>query len=162
MTRVQIERLIAEIENELAHLERIKAQVEEARSRFDDVEPDGFTLQGVALVLHDFYNASENIFKRIASELGEGAPQGGEWHAILLCNMALRISTLRPPVIRGETALLLDEFRRFRHRVRHAYGFTLRWSMLRGPLGEFDEAYQSLVADVRQFVTFLRSMAKEN
>jgi len=61
VTRVQIERLIAEIENELAHLGRIKAQVEEARSRFDDTEPDGFGIQGVALVLHDFYNAAENI-----------------------------------------------------------------------------------------------------
>jgi hypothetical protein len=160
VTRVQIERLISEIENELAHLERIGAQVEEARSRFGDTGPNGFGIQGVALVLHDFYNAAENVFKRIASELGEGLPQGGEWHAVLLRNMTLRIPTLRPPVIRGETASLLDEFRRFRHRVRHAYGFTLRWSTLRGLLDEFDEAYQAFVADVHQFVAFLRDMAE--
>jgi len=158
VTRIQIERLIAEIENELVYLERIKAQVEEAHSRFGDTEPDGFGIQGVALVLHDFYNAAENIFKRVASELGEGLPQGGEWHAILLRSMTLRVPTLRPPVIRDETASLLDEFRRFRHRVRHAYGFTLRWSTLRGPLAEFDEAYQMLVTDVRQFVAFLKGM----
>ncbi len=162
MTRVQIERLIAEIENELAHLGRIKAQVEEARSRFDDTEPDGFGIQGVALVLHDFYNAAENIFKRIALELGEGLPQGGEWHAVLLRSMTLHIPTLRPPVIRDETASLLDEFRRFRHRVRHAYGFTLRWPTLRGLLAEFDGAYQSLVADAHQFVAFLKAMSEEN
>ena len=162
MTRVQIERLVAEIENELAHLERIRAQVEEARSRFVDTEPNGFGTQGIALVLHDFYNAAENVFKRVALELGEGLPQGGEWHAILLRNMTLRIPTLRPPVIRDGTASLLDEFRRFRHRVRHAYGFTLRWSTLCGLLDEFDGAYQALVADVRQFVAFLREMAKED
>ncbi len=162
MTRVQIERLIAEIENELGHLERIRAQVEEARLRFDDAVPNGFGMQGVALVLHDFYNAAENIFKRIASELGEGLPQGGEWHAILLRNMTLRIPTLRPPVIREETGSLLDEFRGFRHRVRHAYGFTLRWPTLRGLLAEFDGAYRALVSDVQQFVAFLRTMAKED
>lgn len=162
MTRVQIERLAAEIENELAYLERIKAQVEEARARFGDIEPDSFGIQGVALGLHDFYNAGENIFKRIASELGEGLPQGGEWHAILLRNMTLRVPTLRPPVIRDATASMLDEFRRFRHRVRHAYGFTLRWSTLCGLLADFDEAYQSLVADVRQFVIFLKAMAEED
>lgn len=162
MTRIQIERLIAEIENELTHLEHIKSQVEEARSRFGDAAPNGLGLQGVALVLHDFYNAAENIFKRIASELGEGLPQGGEWHAILLRNMTLRIPTLRPPVIRKETASLLDEFRGFRHRVRHAYGFTLRWSTLRGLLAEFDGAYQALVADVQQFVAFLRAVAEED
>jgi len=61
----------------------------------------------------------------------------------------LRIPTLRPPVIREETASLLDEFRSFRHRVRHAYGFTLRWATLRGLLAAFDGAYQALVADVR-------------
>lgn len=160
MSRPQVERLIAEIENELMHLERIRAQVEEARSRFDDTEPNGFGTQGVALVLHDFYNAAENVFKRVASELGEGLPQGGEWHAVLLRNMTLQISTLRPPVIRDETASLLDEFRRFRHRVRHAYGFTLRWLVLRGLLDEFDEAYQAFVADVRQFVAFLHEMAE--
>lgn len=159
MTRVQIERLIAEIEDGLAHLERIRAQVEEARSRFGDTAPNGFSTQGVALVLHDFYTAAENIFKRVASELGEGLPQGGDWHAILLRNMTLRISTLRPPVIREETASLLDEFRSFRHRVRHAYGFTLRWATLRGLLAAFDEAYQSLVADVRQFIGFLKEMS---
>lgn len=162
MTPVEIERLVAEIENELAHLGRIKAQVEEARLRFGDAEPNGFGTQGVALVLHDFYNAAENMFKRIALELGEGLPQGGEWHAILLRNMTLRIPTLRPPVIRDGTASLLDEFRRFRHRVRHAYGFTLRWSTLSGLLDEFDEVYQVLVADVHQFVVFLKEMAEED
>jgi len=161
VTRIQIERLIAELENELAHLERIQAQVQDARSRFGDTEPDEFRVQGVGLVLHDFYNAAENMFKRIASELGEGVPQGGEWHAILLRNMTVRIPTLRPPVIRAETASLLDEFRRFRHRVRHAYGFTLRWSTLHGLLLEFDEAHQALVADARQFVTFLKAMTEK-
>lgn len=162
MTRLQIERLIAEIENELAYLERIEAQVEEARLRFADTEPDGFGIQGVALVLHDFYNAAENIFKRIALELGEGLPQGGDWHAVLLRNMTLRVPTLRPPVIQDATSSTLDEFRRFRHRVRHAYGFTLRWSTLRGLLIEFDEAYQALVADAHQFVAFLKGMAEGN
>ena len=76
MTRIQIARLIAEIENELAYLERIEAQIEEARLRFGDVEPNGFGTQGVALVLHDFYNAAENIFKRIALELGKGCHEG--------------------------------------------------------------------------------------
>lgn len=162
MTRIQIARLIAEIENELAYLERIEAQIEEARLRFGDVEPNGFGTQGVALVLHDFYNAAENIFKRIALELGEGLPRGGEWHAVLLRNMTLDVPTLRHPVIRDTTASVLDEFRRFRHRVRHAYGFTLRWPALRGLLAEFDEAYQALVTDVRQFIAFLREMLEES
>jgi len=161
VTRVQVERLIAEIENELVYLERIGTQVEEARSRFGNAGPNDFRVQGVALVLHDFYNAAESIFKRVASELGEGLPQGGEWHAVLLRNMTLRIPTLRPPVIREETAYMLDEFRGFRHRVRHAYGFTLRWPMLRGLLDQFSEAHQALITDARQFVGFLKSMAKE-
>ena len=93
MTRVQIERLVAEIESELTHLGQIQAQVEEARSRFDDKEPDSFETQGVALV---------------------------------------------------------------------AYGFTLRWSTLSGLLADFDGAYQSLVADVDEFIAFLRTMAAED
>ena len=76
--------------------------------------------------------------------------------------MTLDVPTLRHPVIRDTTASVLDEFRRFRHRVRHAYGFTLRWPALRGLLAEFDEAYQALVTDVRQFIAFLREMLEES
>ena len=38
----------------------------------------------------------------------------------------------------------------------------MRWSTLCGLLTEFGEVYQSLVADVRQFVTFLKGMAEED
>jgi len=77
-------------------------------------------------------------------------------------NWTLQIPTIRPSVISDGTASLLDQFRRFRHRVRHAYGFTLRWSTIYGLLDEFDEAYRAFVADARQFVSFLRDMAEED
>jgi hypothetical protein len=42
--------------------------------------------------------------------------------------MTLDIPGVRPPLLRRETAHVLDEFLRFRHLFRNLYGFELEWS----------------------------------
>ena len=41
-------------------------------------------LAGVATLLHNFYNGTENIIKRILIEKGVTIPQGSSWHKELL------------------------------------------------------------------------------
>jgi|Deesub1362B_J571_1020462.scaffolds.fasta_scaffold08247_2 hypothetical protein len=160
MREEKIKRLIAELKDEVGNLERLKAEVDEVRARFSTQAPDFLEIRGIAAILHDFYNGAENIFKRVASELNEGMPRGSEWHAKLLRNMTLDIPTLRPSLIRRETAEELDEYRRFRHRVRHRYGFTLRWKEIRSLLDGFNSAYECLIEDVGNFISFLEAMAE--
>lgn len=80
MTRIQIERLIAEIENELVYLERIKAQVEEAHSRFGDTEPDGFGIQGVALVMSSDAFATACVTPMVSRCAGQRC--AGRWPSL--------------------------------------------------------------------------------
>jgi hypothetical protein len=49
------------------------------------------------------------------------------WHTDLLKRMRLAIPGYRPAVINDELYLLLDDFRGFRHKFRHAYAFELDW-----------------------------------
>lgn len=161
MTRDAILRLIAEINDELQALAHIQGRVQRAQARFAETPPDEFGLGGIAITLHDSYNAAENIFKRVAAELNGGLPAGQGWHVQLLRDMTIELPGLRPAVIRKETAVLLKEYLDFRHVVRHTYGFDLRWEPIKGLLSRFSPAYESLVTDVRQFLGFLQTMLRD-
>ncbi len=54
-----------------------------------------------------------------------GIPQGERWHQVLLGQMGEPGGGGRPPVFGGVLLLDLDAYRRFRHRVRHLYGYEL-------------------------------------
>lgn len=160
MTELEIRRLVSEIQDELLALAKIKDLLDNAYARFIDHPPEPLELGGIALNLHAFYNGVENIFRRVALDLGEGLPGGEEWHSQLLKNMALEIPRLRPRLIRPETRDRLEEFLRFRHVVRHTYGHELKWQLIQDLLARFSPAYMAFVADSERFLQFLETMAE--
>lgn len=160
MTELEIRRLITEIRDELSALAKVKALLEEAHARFAACTPEPLALGGIALTLHTFYNGVENLFRRIALELGEGLPGGEDWHSQLLRNMALEIPRVRPRVISEETRDRLEEFLRFRHLVCHTYGHELQWQRIRDLLDSFAPAYTGFVKDTEEFLHFLEAIAE--
>lgn len=76
-------------------------------------------LAGVATLLHNFYNGTENIIKRILIEKGISIPQGSAWHKDLL-NLAVKEN-----IISLQVKELLGEFLAFRHFFNHAYALDL-------------------------------------
>ena len=160
MNEIEFRRLIVEIQDELSELAKVKAVLDEAQARFAERIPNPLELSGIALNLHDFYNGIENLFRRVALGLGEGLPTGSDWHSRLLKNMALQIPQVRPRVIAEGTQRKLEEFLRFRHLVRHAYGHDLKWGEVRDRLSSFGSAYTDLVEEVEEFLGFLEAMAE--
>ena len=61
----------------------------------------------VARYLYDFYKQLENVFQRIAREVDQEVPTGGEWHKDLLAQMAAPRAT-RGRVISEETCAELQ------------------------------------------------------
>ena len=74
MTELEIRRLASEIRGELSALAEVRTLLEEARVQFAQRAPGPLELGGIALNLHAFYNGVENLFRRVALELGEGLP----------------------------------------------------------------------------------------
>lgn len=81
--------------------------------------------RAAATILHDFYTGVESIAERIALAFEGDLPQGRDWHAALLRRMATSIPDRRPELFNLELAHSLEEYLRFRHVVRHNYGFRL-------------------------------------
>ncbi|MEL4897949.1 hypothetical protein P9B04_21235 [Crocosphaera sp. Alani8] len=64
--------------------------------------------------------------ERVAVTLDESLPKGENWHEQLLRQMADTGGNNRPPLWQGSLLLELDEYRKFRHLVRHNYQVKLK------------------------------------
>jgi predicted nucleotidyltransferase len=112
------------LEDELTGLERITRGLEMALERAGEA-PDEFSARALASYVDDFYTGCERLCERVAVTLDDGLPQGERWHQMLLGQMGEPGGGARPPLFGGSLLLELDEYRRFRHRVRHIYGYEL-------------------------------------
>lgn len=116
--------LKARIDDEVISLERIAQGVGTALERIGE-HPDEFASRALASYVDDFYKGCERICERVAVTLDDGVPQGKRWHQVLLGQMGEPGGKERPRLFDSSLLLELDEYRRFRHRVRHIYGYEL-------------------------------------
>jgi hypothetical protein len=144
------QRLYSEIEAELSSLERLVTELEQAPD-----SQESWALRARGSILHDFYTGIEHIFVRLAEELNGGVPQGHQWQRELLVHMILDLDGVRPAVISGETATVLEDFLRFRHLFRNIYGFSLKAERLRALEEQLDGALASIRSDLHQFMAWL-------
>jgi hypothetical protein len=134
----------------------IEALIAEAQPRFEEIQEDDVVSHGyVALTVHRFYTACEAIFERIARECEGNLPVGADSHQALLDDMGLELPSVRPAVLRDETAHALRPLLRFRHFVRHAY--AVRWDpeRLRAVAGAMLAVWPLVDADLVAFDAFL-------
>ena len=123
-----IQLLKADITDELEKIDLVVKEFNKIQKKID-LTPDQVSYYdrgAVGYLLHNFYNGCENIFRSIArffeNDLGPST-----WHKDLLKRMRMEITGYRPKVIDNELYTLLDDFRAFRHKFRHSYGFELDW-----------------------------------
>jgi uncharacterized protein YutE (UPF0331/DUF86 family) len=162
MNAKQLQRSADELSARLNEFQQIGTEIAGARSRLGTGEPTTFDLYAVAGILHDVYQGVENICNYIAKEIDKQVPVSATSHRDLLEQMTRPSPQARPAVIQPETAKLLDEYRKFRHVARHTYGFKFDWSRVKPLLTDVDEAIRAFVADIEQFVAWLRMMASDN
>ncbi|MEW6753368.1 MAG: hypothetical protein AB1505_20660 [Candidatus Latescibacterota bacterium] len=79
----------------------------------------------LASYVEDFYSGCERICQRVALALDGALPAGEDRHRQLLRQMGQPGGGGRPAVFHAPLLLDLDEYRRFRHRSRHLYGYEL-------------------------------------
>lgn len=147
-------RIAAAIRAELVRLESVAEEAQSALRDYATGAPSLLELRGIGDVVHDFYTGIERIFERIAPEFG-GIPEGRAWHRELLEDMSHELPNARPPVVEPATAVLLNEFLRFRHLFRNVYGFDLDWSKIRPLLERLPATWHVVRADLERFAEFL-------
>lgn len=116
-------RLVERIHSELVDLDRLVDRAQEGLRRAQRSDDDLY-LDGVALNLHGFYAGLERLFELIAVIVDGAIPQGDNWHQVLLQQVASETPGVRPAVISEKLRDSLDEYRGFRHIVRHVYTFS--------------------------------------
>ena len=116
-------RLVERIHSELVDLDRLVDRAQEGLRRAQRSDDDLY-LDGVALNLHGFYAGLERLFELIAVIVDGAIPQGANWHQVLLQQVASETPGVRPAVISEKLRDSLDEYRGFRHIVRHVYTFS--------------------------------------
>lgn len=88
-------------------------------------------LEACAYEMNRFYTVLERILERICEAFENHLERSGNYHDRLLHRLALDLPGLRPAFLPAEALPELNELRRFRHLVRHAYDLTLRSDRLR-------------------------------
>lgn len=112
------------IQDELSQIDAIVSHAQRDWNEFS-LKGDDAYLKAVAYDLHGFYTGLERIFRSVAGTIDDRIPAGENWHKELLEQMTLEIEGIRPALLSNATRDFLEEFMRFRHRVRNIYSFNL-------------------------------------
>ena len=97
---------------------------QEMSRRIADQRATEFDWASLGYTIHNFYNALENYFLRIA-KFFENSLDTETWHRDLVDRMALSIEGVRPALLPDEVRHELHELRSFRHVFRNIYDSTL-------------------------------------
>jgi hypothetical protein len=148
--------LAAELE---AHLARARRELVSIERLASDREIDERTLWALAGHLQALYTGWETIIRRVLEKFDGLPDEGPDSHVRLLQQSILDVPTVRPPILRPETAADLHPYRAFRHFFRHAYGVDLEWNRMASKVESAGAVLASFEGDVRQFIAFLQAAA---
>ena len=113
--------------------------------------PNYIEISAAAMLSHSFYNGIENILILIFKSYDEELPNGNKWHIELL-DKAFISNKDRPQIFKSELQELLEEYLKFRHFIRHAYGFQFEWSMMEDLIKRIDNVWMSVREDINRFI----------
>jgi hypothetical protein len=114
-------------------------------------EPDFIELQAAAMILHSFYNGIENILVLIFKGNNEALPGGSKWHMDLL-EAAFSKTTNRKAIFNNDLQPSLEEYMKFRHFVRHTYGFQLQWDKMIDLVNNLSDMWNKIKEDLNVFM----------
>jgi hypothetical protein len=113
--------------------------------------PDLIEMSAAAMFLHSFYNGIENILKLIIKFYDNKLPNDTKWHMELL-EKAFVPNENRKEIFRIEFQEKLEEYLKFRHFVRHSYGFQLEWERMEDLVNGISDYWKILKENINIFI----------
>ncbi len=159
--KAQYKRLIVDIKDDLSSIRKIAKDINEIALVLEDEKGQarGSDLMACAGYLHHYFTGVESVFERVSRSFDGGLAQGGDYHRELLRSMTLEIPDIRPSIISRDLAEELDEYRRFRHMFRHAYGSELRWRKMEPLAKGIDSLTMNLLEKLSEFTQFVDKLS---
>ncbi len=114
-------------------------------------DPDFVEKCGIALILQSFYSGIEKIMLLIIKDKDTVLPNGVKWHKDLLDN-ALKDTSNRTHIFRENLSEQLNDYLKFRHLVKHSYGFQLKWEKMKNILFDMVPVWKEIKEDVNIFI----------
>ncbi len=78
-----------------------------------------------AYLLHNLYNAYEDLFQEISVCFENNIERSSGYHKNILLRMKISIPGIRPAILSEESYNLMSELLGFRHVFRHAYNYNI-------------------------------------
>ena len=113
--------------------------------------PDFVEMSAAAMILHSFYNGIENIILLIIKNKDSNLPNGVRWHKELL-DKSFEKTENRTEIFKDELNISLNEYLRFRHFVRHSYGFQLKWEDMKPLLFNMNIIWKKTKEEICNFI----------
>ena len=142
MTDQQLEKYCeAEFENIETVMSDLSSVVKDGSSEYSTPE-----LAAIATFLHNIYNGTENILKRVLISKGLDIRKTPTWHRDLLK------TAHENGVINDDLYGTLSEYLAFRHFFVHAYSFNLNWEALRPLVDNLQDTLKMFRASIISYL----------
>lgn len=149
-----ISRLTELVTDELDECQAVVLEVSRALEVVEHSPEGVFVAVAIAAYIENVFSGLERIMLRIADDIDGERPIGDSWHKDLLQRSGQTMGW-RGPILTHETIIMIDEWRRFRHLVRHNY-LTRRKSNEVEMLGfRVVTGFPKVRADVTRFLATL-------
>jgi hypothetical protein len=145
------EKLISKIQFEISQIDKL---LNNSNPLFDlcrNNEPDFIEMSAAAMVLHSFYNGIENILVLFSKYYETELSTTYKWHQELLENAFLCCKN-RKPLLSSELQAQLEEYLKFRHFVRHSYGFQLEWERMEDLILKVESVWTKIKHNLQSFM----------
>ncbi|MBM3236147.1 hypothetical protein FJZ31_07590 [Candidatus Poribacteria bacterium] len=96
----------------------------------------------------------------VVEEIDGGILGGEAWHAELLRQVHLDLPDIRPPVLSQETCEQLDEYRKFRHRVRNIYAMNLLPDRMEDLVTNLPTIWHRVRTELQAVINFLKQLSE--
>ena len=145
------DRLKAKILFEISQIDKLLDKSKPLLDLCKIKNPDYIEMSAAALLLHSFYNGIENILVLVFKHYDEELPNDNKWHMKLL-DKAFVSKDNRRQIFQIELQKTLEEYLRFRHYIRHAYGFQLDWTRMENLIDHVKNIWQIVKENLNSFI----------
>jgi hypothetical protein len=145
------EKLKAKILFEISQIDKLIGCRKELLDLCQKKAPVGIELDSAALLLHSFYIGIEKILEFILKDSKERVAESAGSHMELL-DKAFVSNANRNQIFKDELREPLDKYLKFRHFIRHSYGFQIEWSRMEHLIKNLESVWSEVKECITDFI----------